>query len=184
MSKRVWVLVGPSGTGKTTIARDLMAQVAILRKAITCTTRAPREGERDGVDYFFVSEEQFDFLLASGKLIEHTIYGGYRYGLPVDQFIEAEQAGVDMVAVLDIQGVHHLRSTFGPERVRAIFLCSPSEAELTRRMRERGSSDDEIAKRLALVPQELTDAEGCDFVVGTDAPYPDVFAQVKRLIAP
>lgn len=184
MSKRIWVLVGPSGTGKTTIAQELVAKVSDLRKAVTCTTRAPRDGERDGVDYFFVSEEQFDFLLASGKLIEHTIYGGFRYGLPVDQFLEAEQAGADMLAVLDIQGVHHLRNTFGPERVRAIFLCSPSEEELTRRMRERGSSPDEIARRLALVPQELTDAEGCDFVLSTDAPYPEVYAQVHRLIAP
>lgn len=184
MSKRVWVLVGPSGTGKTTIARDLVAQVPGLRKAITCTTRPPREGERNGVDYHFVTEEQFDFLLASGKLIEHTIYGGYRYGLPVDQFLEAQEAGHDMLAVLDIQGVHHLREALGTERVRAIFLCSPSEAELARRMRERGSSEAEIAKRLALVPQELTDAETCDFVVGTDAPYPQVYQQVKSLIAP
>ncbi len=182
MSKRVWVLVGPSGTGKTTIAQDLVGQVPQLRKAVTCTTRPPREGEREGVDYFFVSEEQFDFLLAAGKLIEHTIYGGYRYGLPVDQFLEAEQAGADMLAVLDIQGVHHLRSTFGPERVRAIFLCSPSEEELRRRMRERGSSPEEIASRLSLVAQELTDAETCDYVVPTDASYPEVYQQVKRLL--
>ncbi|MNK49204.1 Guanylate kinase [compost metagenome] len=184
MSKRIWVLVGPSGTGKTTIALELISKVPHLRKAITCTTRAPREGERSGVDYYFVSDEQFDFLLASGKLIEHTIYGGFRYGLPVDQFLEAEQAGADMLAVLDIQGVHALRSKFGLERIRAIFLCSPSEEELTRRMRERGSNPEEIARRLSLVPQELEDAEGCDYVLSTDAPYPEVYAQVVRLIAP
>lgn len=182
MSKRIWVLVGPSGTGKTTIANDLVSQVPGLRRAVTCTTRAPREGERDGVDYHFVSEEQFDFLLSAGKLVEHTIYGGFRYGLPVDQFLEAEQAAMDILAVLDIQGVHHLRALFGPERVRAIFLCSPSEAELRRRMQQRGSSPEEIAKRLALVPLELTDAEGCDHVVATDASYPEVFAHVKGLI--
>lgn len=184
MSKRIWVLVGPSGTGKTTIARDLVSELPRLRRAITCTTRPPRDGEREGLDYFFVTDEQFDFLLASGKLIEHTIYGGSRYGLPVDQFREAEAAGEDMLAVLDIQGVHHLRATFGPERVRAIFLCSPAEEELARRMRERGSSPEEIARRLSLVPLELTDAEACDHVLPTDAAYPEVYRQVKALFVP
>ncbi len=182
MSNRVWVLVGPSGTGKTTIARDLVAEVPRLRRAVTCTTRPPRAGEREGFDYFFVSEEQFDFLLASGKLVEHTIYGGSRYGLPLDQFLEAEQAGDAMVAVLDIQGVHHLREAIGSVRVRAIFLRSPSNDELRRRMQERGSGPEEIARRLSLVPLELEDAASCDDVVATDASYAEVYRQVKNLI--
>jgi guanylate kinase len=182
MKQHVWVLVGPSGTGKTTIARALVAEFPRLRRAVTCTTRPPREGEREGVDYYFVSEEQFDFLLAAGKLVEHTIYGGRRYGLPVDQFLEAELAGESMLAVLDIQGVHHLREALGRERVRAVFLRSPSEAELTRRMRARGSEAGEIARRLSLVPLELTDAEHCDHVVDTDAPYEEVYGAVKRLM--
>lgn len=182
MSNRVWVLVGPSGTGKTTIARDLVAEVPGLRRAVTCTTRSMRDGEREGIDYYFVTPEQFDFLLASGKLVEHTIYGGNRYGLPLDQFLEAEQAGQDMLAVLDIQGVHNLRNVLAPDRVKAIFLCSPSEGELKRRMQERGSPPEEIARRLSLVPLELQDAEGCDFVVQTDTEYPEVYGRVKQLI--
>jgi len=180
MNGKVWILVGPSGTGKTTLAKELPQRVPKLRRAVTCTTRAPRPGEHEGVDYYFVTNEQFDFLLASGKLLESTTYGGNRYGLPADQFTELRDH--DVICVLDMVGVENLRMRLQPDLLRVVYLLSPSAAELAKRMRARGSSEEEIERRLALREQEECHPDHCDYRLATDAPYEEVRAELERII--
>lgn len=180
MTRKVWILVGPSGTGKTTLAKELPQRVPQLRRAVTCTTRAPRPGEHEGVDYYFVTSEQFDFLLASGKLLESTTYGGNRYGLPADQFVGLQDH--DVLCVLDMVGVENLRMRLTPDTLRVVYMESPSAGELEKRMRARGSSDDEIARRLAMREQEECHPDHCDYRLATDAPYEEVRAELERLI--
>lgn len=179
MNGKVWILVGPSGTGKTTLAKELPRRVPALRRAVTCTTRAPRPGEHEGVDYYFVTAEQFDFLLASGKLLESTTYGGNRYGLPADQFTELSEH--DVLCVLDQVGVENLRMRLQPDRLRVVYLESPSAGELEARMRARGSTEGEIARRLALREEECH-PDHCDYRLATDAPYEEVRAELERII--
>lgn len=179
MNGKVWILVGPSGTGKTTLAKELPQRVPQLKRAVTCTTRPPRPGEHEGVDYYFVTNEQFDFLLASGKLLESTTYGGNRYGLPSDQFLELREN--DVICVLDYVGVENLYRRLQPETLRVVYLESPSAGELTKRMRERGSTEDEIERRL-LMRQEEHQPDHCHHVLKTDAPYDEVRAELERII--
>lgn len=178
MSGRVWVLVGASGSGKTTLAKEL-GELPGCRRAVTCTTRAPRPGEVEGLDYHFVSEQQFDFLLASGALLESTEYGGARYGLPEREVTRTPE--LDVLCVLDLAGVHHLRALLPAERLATIYLAAPSASELERRMRERGSQDTEIAGRLALRETEERDADLCEHVVPPGS-FPEVKAAVLRLM--
>ncbi|HEY9898064.1 MAG TPA: hypothetical protein V6D00_02675 [Pantanalinema sp.] len=180
MAGNVWILIGPSGTGKTSLAKDLPRRVPGLKRAVTCTTRAPRNGEQEGIDYYFVSDEQFDFLLASGKLLESTTYGGRRYGLPAGQFLE--NGGHDLVCVLDMAGVQHLRDLLAPGKARAIFLESPSPETLKERMEARGSTPDEVERRLGLIALENGQASACDHRVSTTPPYAEVLETVARLI--
>lgn len=180
MRHHVWVLIGPSGTGKTTIAKDLPRMRPRVSRAITCTTRSPRPHEQEGVDYRFVSDEVFDQLLASGGLVEWTSYGGNRYGLPADQFQALSDH--DLVCVLDLPGVFHLRERLGAEQVRAVYLQSPAPERLAERMRARGSSEEEIARRLAMLDAEREQAKACDEVIATDAPYEEVLREVLELV--
>lgn len=180
MNHKVWILVGPSGTGKTTLAKELPQRMPQLHRAVTCTTRAPRPGEHEGVDYYFVTNEQFDFLLASGKLLESTTYGGNRYGLPADQFVGLRDH--DVLCVLDMVGVENLRMRLPADTLRVVYMESPSAGELEKRMRARGSSDAEITRRLAMREQEECHPDHCDYRLATDAPYEEVRATLERLI--
>jgi len=131
------------------------------------TTRAPRASEREGVDYLFVSEPDFDRMDASGDLLEWAEIFGHRSGTPAGPVREALEAGADVLLELDVQGAHQVRGSM-PEAV-LILLEPPTRQELERRLRSRGTETEEgLATRLAKADWELSQAEAFDHVVVND----------------
>jgi guanylate kinase len=161
------VIAGPSGVGKGTVVKRLIERNPNLRLSVSATTRARRPTERDGVDYFFVSGERFDELVASGALLEWAEVFGHRSGTPVAAVEEALDAGHDVVLEIDVQGAGQVRERV-PDAV-LVLLAPPSMVELERRLRTRGTEDEEkLALRLATAAQELAQAPRFDRVVVND----------------
>lgn len=158
------VLTGPSGAGKDSMLDELAARGRTFHRVITCTTRAPRENERDGVDYFFVSEEEFDRLIASGGLLEHAEIYGHRSGVPKQQVLDKLAEGVDVFVRTDVQGADSIRRLM-PDAVR-IFVAPSSIDELEARIRARGSEDEaRISRRLAAAREEMSRQEEFEHVI-------------------
>ncbi|MGH7211369.1 MAG: guanylate kinase [Acetobacteraceae bacterium] len=141
------VLAAPSGAGKSTIARRLLAAEPDLVLSISATTRAPRTGERDGVDYFFRSRAAFEAMIAAGELLEWADVFSRLYGTPRAPVIAALDAGRDVVFDIDWQGPRQLRAAL-PGDVVGVFILPPSLAEVEARLRARGDSPAEVARRI------------------------------------
>ena len=151
MTTPILVITGPSGVGKGTLIKGLLELVPGLELAVSATTRRPREGEVNGVDYHFLSAEDFDRRVAAGEFVEHAEYAGNRYGTLRS---ELERPARGIVLEIDLQGARQVRETL-PEAVQ-IFIEPPSLADLKDRLKARGSdSEEQIERRLALAPQEL-----------------------------
>lgn len=160
----VFVLSGPSGTGKSTLARKLVQQVPDLVFAVSHTTRPPRPGEVDGVDYFFVDEAAFDALLAQGRLAEWVEIYGHRYGLSRDWLGRQREAGKDVLMDLDTEGARTLRRAV-PDAV-TVFLLPPSAQELDRRLRGRGTEGPgQLRLRLRKARDEMARYPEYDYLV-------------------
>ncbi len=163
----IWVLAGPSGSGKTTLANALVARSGGgVRRALTCTTRPPRPGERSGVDYRFVSTAEFDSLRSLGELLEETEYGGNHYGVPLSEV----RGAPEVVVVVDSAGIRHVKDRFGPRAV-AIHLAGLSADDLSTRLSGRGASVDEIEARLRNLAEEASALEAaCDYHIPPGSP--------------
>jgi guanylate kinase len=159
-----FVLSGPSGAGKSTLARLLVQRVPGLVFAVSCTTRPPRPGEVDGVDYFFVDNAAFDTLLARGRFVEWVETYGHRYGLTRDWAHQQLAAGKDILMDLDTTGARMARQAL-PGAV-TILLLPPSAPELARRLRGRGTEAVELMnQRLGQARHELSRYPEYDFLV-------------------
>lgn len=161
------VISGPSGVGKDTLIDRLMKLDPNLRYSISYTTRRPRPEEVDGVNYRFVSREQFERLIEQGALLEHATYNGNLYGTPAAPVAEARAAGFDIVLKIEVQGARLVRQQVGDGLL--IFLAPPSNEELVRRqeLRKSGSRKD-MAERLRIADKEMTYSPDYDFVVVND----------------
>ena len=151
---RVCVITGPSGVGKGTLIRGLMERLPSLQLSVSATTRAPRPGERDGVDYHFLSREDFDARVAAGEFVEHADYAGRSYGTLRSELERrmAEAAGV--VLEIEVQGARQIRAAMR-EAVQ-VFIAPPSLQALRTRLIGRGTDDaDEVERRLEVAEQEL-----------------------------
>jgi guanylate kinase len=158
------VLSGPSGVGKDAVLDELARRGHRFHRVITCTTRSPRESERDGVDYHFVSEAQFNALVASDGLLEHAVVYGHRSGVPRQQVLDALAAGNDVVVRTDVQGAATIKRLM-PDAV-LIFLAPSSVAELEARIRARGSDDEAlIERRLQAARGEMARQAEFEYVV-------------------
>ena len=151
---RAVVITGPSGVGKGTLIRGLMARVDDLELSVSATTRAARAGERDGVDYHFLSREQFDRLLAAGEFLEHADYAGNRYGTLRSQLEDRLRAGHPVVLEIEVQGARQVREAM-PEALQ-VFIAPPSLDALRTRLIARGTDDvEEVERRLRVAEGEL-----------------------------
>jgi guanylate kinase len=155
------VLSAPSGAGKTTLANGLLAQDARIARAITCTTRAPRPGEQDGVDYYFLTLEIFERKVQAGEFLEHATVHGNRYGTLKAEVLGKFRAGQDVLLNIDVQGAASVRAEVekNPELREAlvtVFLTAPSVAVLEERLKKRAQDAPEvIQRRLAEAKREL-----------------------------
>ena len=159
------VLTGPSGVGKDAVLAALRERLPAAHFAVTATTRPPREGEREGVHYYFLSEEAFRDLLARGGLLEHEQYANGRlYGVPRVPIAEALAAGKDVLLRVDVRGARTIKR-LAPSAV-TIFLYHPGGLEaLQQRMIERGDPPEAIAQRLAIARAELESMAEFDYAV-------------------
>ncbi len=159
------VVVGPSGVGKGTVIRELLARHPEVWLSISATTRAPRPGEVDGVHYTFVSDPEFDDLVASGGMLEWAeVFGMNRYGTPRAPVEEHLAGGSDVLLELDLAGARQVRHT-APDALQ-VFIAPPSFAELEERLRGRGTETSEAReRRLATAREELAAVDEFDLVI-------------------
>jgi guanylate kinase len=161
------VISGPSGVGKGTVVRALLGARPDLRFAVSYTTRSARPGEIDGVHYRFVDEETFQAIADAGGFLEWAEIFGHRSGTPAADVESDRAAGADVLLEVDVQGARSVREK-APDAV-LIFLTPPSDEELERRLRERGTEDPaDLVLRLSEAKRELTEASRFDHVVVND----------------
>ena len=164
---RLALLTGPSGVGKGTLVTRLLARHPQLWLSVSATTRAPREGEQDGIHYFFHTRESFEALVSEGGLLEWAEFAGNCYGTPRQPVMERLQRGTTVLLEIELEGARQVRQSC-PEALQ-IFLAPPSFEVLEQRIRGRGTeSEDAIQKRLERASTELAAQQEFDAVVIND----------------
>ena len=154
MAARVFVITGPSGVGKGTLIRSLLDRYPELSLAISATTRPPRVGETDGIDYHFLDPAEFDRLVGAGQFVEHAEYAGNRYGTLRRELDQRTAGGTPVVLEIDLQGARQVRAAL-PDAVQ-VFISPPSFGELRARLVGRGTDDPtQVDARLELARREL-----------------------------
>lgn len=177
----LFVLSAPSGAGKTTIFRELLVRQAYLRESISYTTRAMRAGECDGVDYHFVSREQFDRMVTAGDFAEWAEVHGNCYGTARATLLQAFAAGQDVLLDIDVQGAAQLRAS-GLDGV-FIFILPPGMEELRQRLAGRNTDSQEvIERRMKNAVSEIREAARFDYIVVNDD-LDQAIATVQAIIA-
>ena len=160
----LFVLSSPSGAGKSTIARMILASDEGIAMSVSATTRPKRPGEVEGVDYHFVTDDEFDRMRESGAFFEWAHVFGYRYGTLRNEVIKAIESGRDVLLDIDWQGTQQLKQV-DPDIVR-VFILPPSMDELERRLRSRGTDSEEvIASRMARATAEISHWAEYDYVL-------------------
>ena len=167
MTGNLFIITAPSGAGKTSLVRSLLGADSCVQKSISYTTRQPRPGEVDGVDYYFVDETQFLHMLSEGAFLESTEVHGSRYGTSQEQVESVLRQDRDVVLEIDWQGAAQVRSLY-PQAV-SIFVLPPSLAALRHRLTSRAQdSEAVIARRLAAAREEMSHVSEFDYVTIND----------------
>ncbi|CCA91782.1 guanylate kinase [Novosphingobium sp. PP1Y] len=178
----MFIMSSPSGAGKTTISRMLLERDEHICMSVSCTTRPPRPGEVDGKDYHFVSQAEFDRMVADEEFLEWATVFGNSYGTPKAQVKAGLKEGQDYLFDIDWQGTQQLYQKLERDVVR-VFLLPPSIDELRRRLTGRGTdSEDVIAARMERARSEISHWDGYDYVVVNDD-IDACFDKVREILA-
>ena len=162
------VITAPSGVGKSTLCDNMRSALPDVSRAVTCTTREPRSGEVEGVDYYFLGKEEFLARVDSDEFLENALVHGNHYGVLKSELRAKLAGGGDVLLNIDVQGAATIRERAATDPVLSrslltVFLCPPSLKELEHRLRGRGTDTDEaIAKRLAIAKDEIAQSEKFD----------------------
>jgi guanylate kinase len=178
---RVFVITGPSGVGKGTLIRGLMERLPQLELSVSATTRSPRAGEQDGVDYHFLSSEEFERHVRAGEFVEHADYASRRYGTLRSELEERVVKGAPVVLEIEVQGARQVRLAM-PEAVQ-VFIAPPSLQALRTRLIGRGTDgSEEVERRLAVAEQELAARDEFAHVVVNDR-LEDALGELVAIVA-
>ena len=174
----LFIISGPSGAGKGTLVKELLRRVPDLWVSVSATTRAPRPGEKEGIDYFFLTPTEFEARARHGEFLEHAEVHGNRYGTLRTAVERRLSRGVDVILEIDPQGAAQVRKQL--DRSRLIFVKAPSTEELEKRIRYRGAeTEEQLRTRLKTAERELAVEGMYDFVVIND----DVSRATDELVA-
>jgi guanylate kinase len=164
----MFVLSSPSGAGKTTLSRMLIAETPGLQMSVSATTRAMRPGEAEGKDYFFVTNDRFETMVTDGELLEWANVFGNRYGTPREPVEAALASGKDVLFDIDWQGTQQLRDRSGKDVV-SVFILPPSVAALEQRLHTRAQDSDEVIRsRMKKAGDEMSHFDAYDYIVVND----------------
>lgn len=176
------VITGPSGVGKGTLVRSLLKRHPDIYLSVSMTTRSPRPGEVNGKDYFFVTPEKFQDLIAAEQLLEWAQFAGNYYGTPRQQVEEKIKQGILVLLEIELEGARQIRASF-PEALR-LFILPPSMSELERRLRDRQSESPEaITRRLNRAIIEIAAADEFDVQIVNDD-FDRALADVELVLFP
>ncbi|MEA4911320.1 MAG: guanylate kinase [Oscillospiraceae bacterium] len=165
--RRLVVVSGPSGCGKDTVVRRLMAQRKDVFLSVSCTTRKMRAGEADGVDYYYISEEEFLRRVRENRMLEYTKYAGNYYGTPLDELRQKLCGDNTVVLIIEVEGAMNVKRIF-PDSL-CVFIVPPSLEALEQRLRQRSTEPEEdIRARLEIAQRELTQLNFYDVSIVND----------------
>lgn len=178
----LFVLSGPSGVGKDSVLRCIREQMPEIRIAVTATTRAPRPGEVDGHNYYFVSQDKYVEMQNTGELLAPALVHGNWYGAPMGPIRRSLDEGHDVLLKIDVQGAAHVREVV--RGIISIFLAPPSLQQLMARLRRRHTEDDEeLRARLEVAPYEVAQLAHYDYaVVNREGQLEDAVENVSCII--
>ncbi len=161
----VIVISGPSGSGKGTVVKELRAVCPTMRVSVSATTRLPRDGETEGVEYYFKTREEFEGLIERGEVLEYTQYNGNYYGTLKSEAERIIAGGHDLILEIEVDGGGQIKRLMGNECV-SVMLLAPSAAEQERRLRDRGTETEEVIQgRLDRAKAEIREAVNYDYIV-------------------
>jgi guanylate kinase len=164
----MFVLSSPSGAGKTTLSRMLVAEIPALQMSVSATTRPKRPGEVDGKDYYFLDQKRFDAMVANGELLEWATVFGHCYGTPRAPVEASLAAGKDVLFDIDWQGTQQLRSR-SPNDVVSVFILPPSATDLEKRLHTRAQDSEEVIRgRMKKAGDEMSRFDAYDYIVVND----------------
>ena len=163
----LFVLSAPAGCGKDTVLAEVKKADESVKQSISMTTRAPREGEADGVDYFFTTVESFEESISQNGFLEYVKYGVNYYGTPKKAIEDMIDDGKSVILKIEVEGAGNVRKIY-PEAI-SIFIMPPSFSELSRRLKNRGTeTEEDIARRLKIAETEMQRAKEYNYIVIND----------------
>ena len=179
--KKLIIITGPSGVGKGTVVKELLDRNKDIWLSISATTRNPRIGEKDGENYYFISDEKFKDMIDKKDFLEWAQFAGNYYGTPLSTVNEKIEKGFIVLLEIEVEGAKQIKEKF-PEAL-SIFLLPPSKAELEKRIRNRGTEKEEaIDRRLSRADYEIASSDEFDFVLtnhDVDETVKEVFKIIK-----